>query len=131
MANRIPGTQADPTDIEVGKRIKLRRQMIHVSQDVLARETGVTFQQIQKYESGHNRVSASRLYQVAKVLKVPVSYFFDGLPSTLDGTHDPMKSTAAVELVRRFFRLDKDGRKALLELLKSMQQGRVSDEVAA
>lgn len=82
----------NPTDAHVGKRIKIRRMMLNISQGDLGEHSGITFQQIQKYERGTNRVSASRLQEFAKLLQVPVSFFFDGLPS-----YDAKKSKAAPE----------------------------------
>ena len=80
---RQPGTRGggpDPIDIHVGKRIKLRRTLLHISQEQLAGDIGVTFQQVQKYEKGTNRVGASRLQQISQILQVPVSFFFEGAP---------------------------------------------------
>jgi transcriptional regulator with XRE-family HTH domain len=68
------------TDGHVGRRIRMRRLLLHMSQEKLAGKLGVTFQQVQKYEKGTNRVSASRLQEVSQVLQVPVQFFFDGLP---------------------------------------------------
>ncbi len=79
----------EPVDVYVGSRLRLRRILVGFSQEKLAEHLGLTFQQIQKYEKGTNRVSASRLYQVANVLSVPVQYFFDGIP----GQDAPMKPT--------------------------------------
>jgi transcriptional regulator with XRE-family HTH domain len=76
MSKRLP----DPIDANLGKRIKMRRAMLHLSQSDLGGACGVTFQQIQKYEKGLNRVGASRLQQFSKLLDVPVSFFFEGLP---------------------------------------------------
>jgi len=70
-----------PTDLYVGTRIRLRRRTLKVSQEKLAERLGLTFQQIQKYERGANRVSASKLQEIACALDTPVSYFFEGLPS--------------------------------------------------
>ena len=70
-----------PTDLYVGTRIRLRRRTLKVSQEKLAERLGLTFQQIQKYERGANRVSASKLQEIACALETPVSYFFEGLPS--------------------------------------------------
>ncbi|MBZ5762967.1 MULTISPECIES: helix-turn-helix domain-containing protein [Rhizobium] len=70
--------QPDPVDIEVGRRIKLQRRIKGMSQTVLADGLFVTFQQVQKYEKGSNRVSASRMSNIARILEVPVSYFFEG-----------------------------------------------------
>jgi transcriptional regulator with XRE-family HTH domain len=70
----------DPTDIHVGKRVRMRRLMLKMSQTDLAKTAGITFQQIQKYEKGTNRISSSRLQQFANVLDVPISYFFEDQP---------------------------------------------------
>src|SRR5713226_5149805 len=83
LESRLP----NPVDLHVGARIRLRRRMQGVSQEKLADALGLTFQQVQKYERGANRVSASKLYEIAAALHAPVSYFFDGLadPSSADG----------------------------------------------
>src|ERR1700709_2513327 len=70
----------NPIDIHVGSRIRLRRTMLGMSQEKLGESLGITFQQIQKYEKGTNRIGASRLQHIARVLAMPVSYFFDGAP---------------------------------------------------
>ncbi|MGC1302714.1 MAG: helix-turn-helix transcriptional regulator [Caulobacteraceae bacterium] len=70
----------NPVDVHVGDRIRRRRRALGISQDKLAEALGLTFQQVQKYERGANRVSASKLYQVARALHAPIPYFFDGLP---------------------------------------------------
>jgi transcriptional regulator with XRE-family HTH domain len=72
----------DPTDSHVGSRTRMRRMMLGMSQAKLADALGLTFQQIQKYEKGKNRISASRLQQAAYILQVPISFFFDGAPAT-------------------------------------------------
>jgi transcriptional regulator with XRE-family HTH domain len=74
---REPGP--DPVDIHVGRRVRARRQSLGVSQGVLAQAIGVTFQQVQKYERGHNRISASKLYAIARMLRTPLAWFFEGL----------------------------------------------------
>lgn len=71
---------ANPVDVHVGSRVRLRRVMLGMSQEKLGESLGVTFQQVQKYEKGANRIGASRLYRIAQVLGVPVSYFYDDLP---------------------------------------------------
>ncbi|WP_323989178.1 MULTISPECIES: helix-turn-helix domain-containing protein [Nguyenibacter] len=73
------GSGPSPVDIHVGSRIRLRRTLLGMSQERLGDALGLTFQQVQKYERGTNRVSASRLYELTHVLDVPVSFFFDGL----------------------------------------------------
>ena len=75
----------NPIDIHVGSRIRLRRTMLGMSQEKLGESLGITFQQIQKYEKGTNRVGASRLQQISEVLQVPVSFLFDGGPSGTAG----------------------------------------------
>lgn len=72
--------RADENDAHIGARIRLRRVMLNMSQEALGSEVGVTFQQIQKYEKGINRIGAGKLLTVAKVLNVPVTYFFEGAP---------------------------------------------------
>ena len=75
-------TRRDPNyiDVHVGTRMRMRRQLINMSQERLGELLGITFQQVQKYEKGTNRISASRLFYAAKTLGVPVQFFFDGLP---------------------------------------------------
>lgn len=75
---------ASSVDVHVGTRIRLRRKSIKMSQEQLGDQLGITFQQIQKYERGTNRVGASRLWGISKVLDVPVQYFYDGLPDGVD-----------------------------------------------
>jgi transcriptional regulator with XRE-family HTH domain len=74
---------ANPTDKYVGSRVRMRRMMLAVSQTDLADQLGLIFQQVQKYENGTNRISASRLQQSAHILRVPVTFFFEGAPSVL------------------------------------------------
>lgn len=74
---RTGAENPNPVDIHVGGRLRMRRSMMGMSQEALAESVGLTFQQVQKYERGANRVSASRLYQFSKILDVPVSYFFE------------------------------------------------------
>ena len=81
----MPKTNADmphPVDKHVGERVKLRRAALNLTQSDLAKALGLTFQQVQKYEKGTNRVSASKLHETAKALHVPIAFFFEGLPET-------------------------------------------------
>jgi transcriptional regulator with XRE-family HTH domain len=80
-------TRRDPSyiDVHVGARIRMRRQLINMSQERLGELLGITFQQVQKYEKGSNRISASRLFYASKTLGVPVQFFFDGLPGSESG----------------------------------------------
>ena len=70
----------NPTDKYVGSRVRMRRLMLHMSQERLADQLGLTFQQVQKYEKGTNRIGASRLQHIAEILQVPISFFFEGAP---------------------------------------------------
>jgi transcriptional regulator with XRE-family HTH domain len=143
---RQPGARGggpDPVDIHVGKRIKLRRTLLHISQEQLAGDIGVTFQQVQKYESGHNRVSASRLFDISRVLNCPIAYFFEDIgpdttgerttPSARTGEglneeaasldDDPMQRTETLELVRSYWRLhNPDLRRNVLDLLSNISK---------
>jgi transcriptional regulator with XRE-family HTH domain len=78
----------NPVDLYVGSRLKLRRNLVGLSQEKLGEALGVTFQQIQKYEKGLNRLGASRLQRASRVLDVPVNYFFDGMPAEDDESDD-------------------------------------------
>ena len=75
----------NPVDVHVGSRIRLRRTLLGMSQEKLGKAIGLTFQQVQKYERGTNRVGSGRLYQLAKVLSVPISFFFDDMPPEVSG----------------------------------------------
>lgn len=82
MAKKAP----NPIDKHVGSRVRMRRMMLNMSQEKLGDALGLTFQQVQKYEKGTNRIGASRIQQIAQILQVPVSFFFEGAPS-LGGHH--------------------------------------------
>src|SRR5579883_2397725 len=75
----------NPIDKHVGSRVRMRRMMLGMSQEKLGDALGLTFQQVQKYEKGANRIGASRLQQISQILQVPVSFFFDGAPAPADG----------------------------------------------
>ena len=120
-----------PVDIAVGKRVRGRRILMGLSQERLGDDLGVTFQQVQKYERGANRVSASRLYEISKVLDVPPSYFFeevmesDGIDYTGDDTSaaDPMTKRETLELVRAYYKIvDPKIRQELCSLIRSLGQ---------
>ena len=142
---RQPGTRGggpDLIDVHVGKRIKLRRTLLHISQEQLAGDIGVTFQQVQKYGSGLNRVSASRLFDISRVLNYPISYFFEDIGPETTGVRttpsarsaddlaeevaedaDPMQRTETLELVRAYWRLHNgELRKNVLELLSNISK---------
>ena len=80
MSTRTRERDAHHIDVHVGARIRLRRKALGITQEHLAQHLGLTFQQVQKYERGANRVSASKLYEIARILRVPIAFFFEGLP---------------------------------------------------
>jgi transcriptional regulator with XRE-family HTH domain len=79
----------NPIDRHVGSRVRMRRMMLGMSQEKLGDALGLTFQQVQKYEKGANRIGASRLQQISNILQVPVSFFFEGAPSSTSGSSTP------------------------------------------
>ena len=120
----------DPVDVHVGTRIRLRRLLIGMNQETLARALGLTFQQVQKYEGGANRVSASRLSHIADVLAVPISYFFTGL-DVAGGASDPrevearerMQRPDVIELIRSYYAIsDARVRHQFLDMVKAVAQ---------
>ncbi|VVT30519.1 helix-turn-helix domain-containing protein [Rhizobium sp. EC-SD404] len=123
----------NPIDIHVGSRIRLRRTMMGMSQEKLGESLGITFQQIQKYEKGTNRVGASRLQNISSILSVPVSFFFEDAPgdtSTPGGFSeaaspnyvvDFLSSSEGLQLNRAFVRIeDPKVRRKLIELAKAL-----------
>lgn len=125
----------NPIDVHVGGRIRLRRMMNGLSQERLGEHMGLTFQQIQKYEKGANRVGASRLFQLAQVLEVPVSYFFDDLdtgsdqpglsgfsePGSQDFVLEFLNSREGLELNRAFVKIqDPEIRRRVIDLVRSL-----------
>src|ERR1700688_3891328 len=89
----MPRSAINPTDKHVGSRVRMRRLMLDMSQTDLADGLGLTFQQVQKYEKGSNRISASRLQHISQILQVPVPFFFEGAPAAL-GVRQAAKGTA-------------------------------------
>ena len=123
----------NPVDVHVGGRVRLRRTLLGMSQEKLGEALGLTFQQVQKYERGTNRIGSSRLFQLSKVLNVPIAFFFDDMPENIeqrfDGMHeshepfedDPLHKRETLELVRAYYRIsDANARKRLFELVKAM-----------
>ncbi len=108
-------------DVHVGKRVRHRRWMIGMTQQQLADKVGIKFQQIQKYETGMNRVSASRLWDIAHAMDVPVSFFFDGLNegaavSEVEG--DILADKEALQLVRAYYAMPEAQRRQIFELAR-------------
>ncbi|ALL14478.1 helix-turn-helix domain-containing protein [Caulobacter henricii] len=102
MNEETEGRRPNPVDLHVGGRVRMRRKLLGVSQEQLAESLGLTFQQVQKYERGANRVSASKLYEIAKTLQVPVSFFFDGLADPMGGSEADEVGLHAERVVQEF-----------------------------
>lgn len=111
-----------PVDVHVGKRIRHRRWMIGMTQQQLADKVGIKFQQIQKYETGMNRVSASRLWDISDALGVSISFFFEGLAgeskATSEVAGDIMSDKEALALLRSYYAIPEAQRRRLFELAK-------------
>ena len=138
----VDGDEPNPVDVYVGQKLKARRTLIGMTQEKLAEATGITFQQVQKYEKGRNRLSASRLFQFSRVLNIPVAYFFEGFFSTdtliglqggfadndqeayeaeADNSDDVMLQKETIDLVRTYYTItDEKLRKDFLKMLKQM-----------
>lgn len=124
----------DPIDVHVGGRVRLRRTMMGMSQEQLGDALGLTFQQVQKYERGANRMGASRLFRIAAILNVPVSYFFDEIGTDVDPepfvhsdmpNMDPklMIKRETLELTRAFHRISTpQTRMALIDVIKKLAE---------
>jgi len=131
----------NPVDVHVGSRLRLRRTLLGMSQEKLGEAIGLTFQQVQKYERGTNRVGSSRLFDLSRVLDVPVGYFFDEMsedvakrsPAKRQGgwsdreqakfehERDPMVKRETLELVRAYYKIENEGlRKRLFEMTKAL-----------
>ena len=131
MANK---KQPNPIDIHVGSRVRLRRMMLGMSQEKLGESLGITFQQIQKYEKGTNRIGASRLQHISSVLSVPVSFFFEdapGAPGASEATGmaesrpasymtDFLSSSEGIQLNKAFTRIkDSKLRRRIIDLVRA------------
>ena len=132
MAKSKGGDGPHPVDIHVGARVKLRRMILGISQDALGKSLGLTFQQVQKYEKGANRIGSSRLYELSKLLSVPIQFFFDDYGDAdgmiggfaEDDAGAPvmslMSSPEGVELCKHFAEIeDAKVRKSVVDLVKS------------
>ena len=130
-----------PIDVHVGGRVRLRRTLMGMSQERLGEALGLTFQQVQKYERGVNRIGASRLFNLARVLDVPIGFFFDDMPDAVGGggggmgarrsygladqqdgfDDETLHRRETLELVRAYYRInDPSVRKRVFELIKSL-----------
>ncbi len=137
-AKRLPPGVPNPIDIHVGSRVRLRRTLLGMSQEKLGEAVNLTFQQIQKYERGANRIGASRMFELSRVLDVPVSFFYDDMADdikTPEGMRkralqdvgqnayepDPLARRETLELVRAYYKIvDPKIRKRLFELTKTL-----------
>ena len=134
---RMPSGKPNPVDVHVGSRVRLRRTLLGMSQEKLGEAIGLTFQQVQKYERGANRIGASRLWDLSRVLDCPMSFFFEEMddqtaqssPRNLSGDsrdleprdNDPMTKRETLELVRAYYRItDYHVRRRIYELAKSL-----------
>ncbi|WP_372393765.1 helix-turn-helix domain-containing protein [Azospirillum sp. HJ39] len=147
-AGRPKTGKPNPIDEHVGRRVRIRRTLLGMSQEKLGEAIGLTFQQVQKYERGANRIGASRLFDLSRVLDVPVSFFFDDMPEEVADARvddddvgaledssscgfqpDPMAKRETLELVRAYYKIgDPTVRKRLFELTKAM--GKIDAEAA-
>ncbi len=124
----------DPIDIHVGSRVRLRRTLLGMSQEKLGDALGLTFQQIQKYERGANRIGSSRLFKLSQILDVPVSFFFEDMPEEVERANrglaeapaepfeaDQLSKRETLELVRSYYRISEPKiRKRVFELVKAI-----------
>jgi transcriptional regulator with XRE-family HTH domain len=129
----VPKKQANPIDAQVGNRVRLRRMLIGMSQERLGELLGLTFQQVQKYEKGVNRIGAGRLFEVSRILGVGIDYFYEGVNSQLaggfaDGASSPpvmefVSSGEGLQLSLAFMKIkDPKLRKRVLDLVKQMSE---------
>ena len=124
---------ATDIDLHLGRRLRRRRRLLGLTQQQLALQIGIRFQQIQKYECGANRISAARLWQLAEALETPVAYFYDGLSEALErketggGGAEVFSRKETLDLIQAYYQLGERPRRRLLDLAKSLH----TDEVAA
>jgi len=120
--------EPNPVDLHVGARLRARRKELGISQSDLAESVGLTFQQIQKYERGTNRISASKLHQFAEHMNVPIAYFYDGLPVAETDIESVSERSATDFLLTRegqqlaaaFSKLTPNKRKGVMQLVRSL-----------
>jgi transcriptional regulator with XRE-family HTH domain len=123
---------ANSIDLHVGRRVRRRRRLMGMTQQQLADMVGIRFQQVQKYECGANRITASRLFELSGALSVPVQYFYDGLPAMMAANEEPandhgeigpevLRQKETLELIRAYYQLGERPRRRLLDLAKALQ----------
>lgn len=137
--------RANSVDEHVGAQLRQRRSLMGMSQEKLAEQVGITFQQIQKYENGANRISASRLYQFSKILDTSINFFFEGYganvnslafgmsdndQASFEGQEDIMSRKETLELIRVYYSIESPKlRKDLFKLVKSMAESLKSQDL--
>ena len=122
--------KANPIDAQVGNRVRIRRMLIGMSQEKLGDLLGLTFQQVQKYEKGVNRIGAGRLFEIARILGVPIDFFYDGVAASAEGVAEAappvmefVSSGEGLQLSLAFMKIkDPKVRKRVLDLVKSLAQ---------
>jgi len=125
---KIVTKKANPIDAQVGNRVRIRRMLIGMSQEKLGDMLGLTFQQVQKYEKGVNRIGAGRLFEISRILGVPIDFFYDGVAAPIDGRADAtppvmefVSSGEGLQLSLAFMKIkDPKVRKRVLDLVKSL-----------
>lgn len=146
-ADESADRKPDPIDVHVGQKLRQRRMLAGMSQEVLGVSVGLTFQQIQKYERGVNRIGASRLYRLGRILGIPVEYFYTDLPVLTPGAAsgfaeagqtplqedsgpgDMLHRRETLDLVRAFYKTDPKQRRKILELIKAMASAEALSQV--
>lgn len=125
---------ATDIDLHLGRRLRRRRRLLGLTQQQLAVQVGIRFQQIQKYECGANRISAARLWQLAEALETPISYFYDGLAEAIerqeaaDRGGEMFSRKETLDLIQAYYQLGERPRRRLLDLAKSLH---IEGEVVA
>ena len=120
---------ATDIDLHLGRRLRRRRRLLGLTQQQLANQVGIRFQQIQKYECGANRISAARLWQLSEALESPVSYFYDGLEEAIERREvanqggEMFSRKETLDLIQAYYQLDEKPRRRLLDLAKSLHVG--------
>jgi transcriptional regulator with XRE-family HTH domain len=136
MDKTDPDRSPNPIDVHVGLQVRLRRKELKISQEKLAETLGLTFQQVQKYERGANRISASKLYEIARTLRVPMGWFFEGLgdpsegreggtvaPETASFAHDFLLTQEGIDLANLFPKVHpRRVRRRLVDLVRSLAE---------
>ncbi len=140
-SNRDPDRIPNPIDVHVGLQVRLRRKELKISQEKLADTLGLTFQQVQKYERGANRISASKLYEIARSLRVSIAWFFEGLSDPQAGraagdaeaeppphAHNFLMTPEGIDLANAFPRIeDRQVRRKLVDLIRALVEDEAED----